>query len=102
LESSIEQSLKRRRLLLLLERWRWLEMKVGFWIMDFQVLETEVQLIRDFIGRSERDWIRISGGRSSQSHIDSVCKSSARDLESSARLSDIATSFKERERKRRV
>ncbi len=75
-------------------------MKVGFWIMDFQVFETEVQVIRDFIGRSKRTWIRISGGRSSQSHIDSVCKSSARDLESSAKLSDIATSFKEREREK--
>ena len=75
-------------------------MKVGFWIMDFQVFETEVQVIKVFIGRSERDWIRISGGRSSQSHIDSVCKSSARDLESSAKLSDIATFFKEREREK--
>ena len=77
-----------------------MEMKVGFWIMDFQVFETEVQVIRVFIGRSERDWIRISGGRSCQSHIDSVCKSSARDLESSAKLSDIATFFKEREREK--
>jgi hypothetical protein len=57
-------------------------MKVGFWIKDFHVFETEMQVIKVFIGRSERDWIRISGGRKSQSHIDSVCKSSVMDLES--------------------
>ena len=75
-------------------------MKVGFWIMDLQVFETEVQVIRDFIGRSKKTWIRISRGRHSQFHIDSVCKSSARDLESSAKLSDTATSFKERGKKK--
>ncbi len=57
-------------------------MKVGFWIKDFHVFETEVQVIKVFIGRSERDWIRISGGRKSQFHIDSLCKSSVMDLES--------------------
>ena len=80
--------------MLLLERW--MEMKVGFWIMDFHVFETEVQVMSDFIGRSKREWVRISGGRRSQSHIDSVCKFLVRDLETSAKLSDIATSFKER------
>ena len=57
-------------------------MKVGFWIMDFHVFETEVQVMSDFIGRSKREWARISGGRRSQSHIDSVCKFLVMDLES--------------------
>nr|POE60408.1 hypothetical protein CFP56_33329 [Quercus suber] len=40
----LSERLKRRRLFLILlwEWWRWVEMKVGFWIRDFQVLETEV------------------------------------------------------------
>ena len=35
-------------------------MKVGFWIRDFQVLETEVQMIMDLIGRKVKIWVRIS------------------------------------------
>ena len=57
-------------------------MKVGFWIMDFHDFETEVQVMSGFIGRSKREWARISGGRRSQSHIDSVCKFLVMDLES--------------------
>ena len=54
----------------------------------------EVQVIRDFIGRSKRTWVRNSEGKSSQSHIDSVCKSSARDSESSAKnLKHFVTFF---------
>ena len=58
-----EKSLKKLRLLLdLMERWRWVEMKVGFWIMDFYVLETVVQVMIDFIGRFMRIWVTISSG----------------------------------------
>ncbi len=61
-----EKSLKKLRLLLdLMERWRWVEMKVGFWIMDFYVLETVVQVMIDFIGRCMRIWVTISSGKKS-------------------------------------
>ena len=60
------KSVKKLRLLLdLMERWRWMEMKVGFWIMDFHVLETEVQVMIDFIGRCMRIWVTISSGKES-------------------------------------
>ena len=38
-------------------------MKVGFWIRDFQVFETEVQMIMDLIGRKVKIWERISSGK---------------------------------------
>nr|POE60405.1 hypothetical protein CFP56_33326 [Quercus suber] len=49
---SFREMFKRRKRfwLLLWEWWRWVEMKVGFWIRDFQVFETEVQVIMDLIG----------------------------------------------------
>lgn len=42
-------------------------MKEGFWMMDFHVLETKVQVMMDFIGRRIRTKARISGG--GKSHI---------------------------------
>ena len=42
-------------------------MKEGFWMMDFHVLETEVQVMMDFIGNRMRTKVRISGG--GESHI---------------------------------
>ncbi|KAK9987362.1 hypothetical protein SO802_032313 [Lithocarpus litseifolius] len=36
---------------LLWDWWRWVEMKVGFWIRDFHAFETEVQMIMDLIGQ---------------------------------------------------
>ena len=38
-------------------------MNVGFWIRDFQVLETEVQMIMDLLGRKVKIWVRISSGK---------------------------------------
>ena len=38
-------------------------MKVGFLIRDFQVFETEVQMIMDLIGRKVKIWVRISSGK---------------------------------------
>ena len=38
-------------------------MKVGFLIRDFQVFETEVQMIMDLIGRKVKTWVRISSGK---------------------------------------
>ena len=57
-------------------------MKVGFWIRDFQVLETEVQMIMDLIGRKVKIRVRISSGKYPHP-IDLL-------------LSDIAPDFKER------
>ena len=51
-------------------------MKMGFWMRDFHVLQTEVQVMMDLMGRRRKTWVRISGGK----------------------LSDIATSYKQRER----
>ena len=45
-------------------------MNVGFWIRDFQVLETEVQMIMDLIGRKVKIRVRISSGKYSH-RIDS-------------------------------
>ena len=59
---------------------------------DFHVLQTEVNLMMDLIGRRMRTWGRSSGGR--EAHI----TSSIKDFETSGELSDIATSFKHRER----
>ena len=59
---------------------------------DFHVLQTEVNLMMDLTGRRMRTWGRSSGGR--EAHI----TSSIKDLETSGELSDIATSFKHRER----
>ena len=43
-----------------------MEMKVGFKIKDFQVFETEVQIITmDLIGRKRKIWVRISSGKGS-------------------------------------
>ena len=47
-------------------------MKMGFWMRDFHVLQTEVNLMMDLTGRRMRIWGRSSGGK----------------------LSDIATSYK--------
>ena len=38
-------------------------MKVGLWMRDFQVLETEVQMIMDLLGRKVKIWVRISSGK---------------------------------------
>jgi hypothetical protein len=46
-----------------MEWWRWVEMKVGFWIMDFHVLQTEVQVMMDLIGNRRRIWVTISTGK---------------------------------------
>ena len=45
-------------------------MKVGFWIRDFHVLQTKVQVMMDLIGRGMRTWVTISRGR--ESHIASL------------------------------
>ena len=63
-------------------------MNVGFWIRDFQVLETEVQMIMDLIGRKVKIRVKISSGKYSHP-IDSL-------------LSDIAPDFKERKNQRRT
>ena len=47
-------------------------MKMGFWMRDFHVLQTEGNLMMDLMGRRRKTWVRISGGK----------------------LSDIATSYK--------
>ena len=57
-------------LLLLEDWWRCMEMKVGFWIRDFHVLQTEVQVTMDLTGGRMRTWVRISRGR--ESHIASL------------------------------
>ena len=46
-------------------------MNVGFWIRDFQVLETEVQMIMDLIGRKVKIRVKISSGKYSHP-IDSL------------------------------
>ena len=38
-------------------------MKVGLWMRDFQVLETEVQMIMDLLGRKVKIWVRFSSGK---------------------------------------
>ena len=65
-----------------------MEMKEGFWMRDFHVLETEVNLMMDLTGRRMRIWGRSSGGR--EAHI----ASSIKDFETSGELSDIAATFK--------
>ena len=64
-----------------------MEMKVGFLIRDFQVFETEVQMITDLIGRKVKIWVRISSGKYPH-RIDFL-------------LSDIAPDFKERSENQR-
>ena len=61
-------------------------MKEGFWIRDFHVLQTEVQVMMDLMGSRMIISSRISGGRELESHM---IASSVKDLESSGRLSDI-------------
>ena len=41
-------------------------MKVGFWIRDFHVLQTVVQVMMDLIGNRIRIWVCISSGREPQ------------------------------------
>ena len=41
-------------------------MKVRFWIRNFHVLETEVQVMMDLIGNRIRIWVCISSGREPQ------------------------------------
>ena len=59
----------RRFLFLLWEWWRWVEMKVGFWIWEFHVFENEVQVIMDLIG------VGISAGK--DSHLSSLSEIAA-------------------------
>ena len=61
-------------------------MKVGFLIRDFQVFETEVEMIMDLIGRKVKTWVRISSGKYPHRIV--------------FLLSDIAPDFKERENQR--
>ena len=61
-------------------------MKVGFLIRDFQVFETEVQMITDLIGRKVKIRVRISSGKYPH-RIDFL-------------LSDIAPDFKESKNQR--
>ena len=58
-------------------------MKVGFWIWDFHVFETEVQMIMDLIGKRRKMSVAISAGNDSH-RIELL-------------LSDIAAEFRERE-----
>ena len=41
-------------------------MNVGFWIRDFHVLQTEVEIMMDLIGNRMRIWVTISIGKESQ------------------------------------
>lgn len=59
-------------------------MKKGFWMMDFQVLQTEVQVMMGFIGRCSKTLVRISQGRESYIVSSSICNSSVRELEISS------------------
>ena len=61
-----------------------MEMKVGFWIWDFHVFETEVQMIMDLIGKRRKMSVAISVGNDSH-QIELL-------------LSDIAAELRERER----
>ena len=61
-------------------------MKVGFWIWDFHVFETEVQMIMDLIGKRRKMSVAISLGNDSH-RIELL-------------LSDIAAELRERERER--
>ena len=45
---------------------RCVEMKVGFWISLLQVLETEVQIMMDLIGKRRKISVTISPGKHSQ------------------------------------
>ena len=54
-----------RLLLDLTERLRWLGTKVGFWIMDFQVLQTQMQVMIAFVGNRRRISVTISTGKKS-------------------------------------
>ena len=55
---------------------------------DFHVLETQVQVMIDFMGKRTKMWVTISGGRESHKIASS---SSVKDLETSGgELSDIA------------
>ena len=62
-------------------------MKVGFWIWDFHVFETEVQMLMDLIGKRRKISVAISEGKDSHRI----------NLLLSLSLSDIAA-FGERER----
>ena len=69
-------------------------MKSGFRIRDLHVLQTEVNLTMDFVGRRRRILGRISGG--TESHIATSSSSSLvnNDLETLAgKLSDIVLCF---------
>ncbi|KAM3696749.1 hypothetical protein ACB098_06G063000 [Castanea mollissima] len=63
--SSAESEEEERRgcLFFLEEWWRWVDMKVGFWMRDFHVLQTELQVRIDLIGRRIRISVWISGSR---------------------------------------
>ena len=50
---------------LLWEWWRWVEMKVGFWIWDFHAFETELQMNMDLIGKRRKISVAISKGKDS-------------------------------------
>ena len=61
-----------------------MEIKVGFWIKDFHVLQTEVEMIIDLSGNRRRIWVTMSSGKDSQLTL----------------VSDIAAFHRERERER--
>ena len=71
-------------------------MKEGFWVRDFHVLQTEVQVMMDLMGSRMIISSRISRGK--ESHIDSCCCCWVNnDLENLGKLSDIIRTFKDRE-----
>lgn len=76
-------------------------MKVGLWMRDFHDLQTEVHLMMAFVGSRMRISGRISGGRESKIDSSSLCKSSVKDLVSSGKLSDMASSFKASKKERK-
>lgn len=45
---------------------RCVEMKVGFWISLLQILDTEVQIMMDLIGKRRKISVTISPGKHSQ------------------------------------
>ena len=46
-------------MLFVVEWARWVEVKMGFWIMDLQGLQTQMQVMIDFISRHMRIWVDL-------------------------------------------